>query len=60
MSKINIGFVGVGIMGKHIANYLLKVSDNFFIVQRNTENTRSFIKALPMVLMILFYTLITR
>jgi 3-hydroxyisobutyrate dehydrogenase len=31
-------------MGKHIANYLLKVSDNFFIVQRNTENTRSFIK----------------
>ena len=45
MSKINIGFVGVGIMGKHIANYLLKVSDNFFIVQRNTENTRSFIKS---------------
>ena len=25
MSKINIGFVGLGIMGKHIANYLLKI-----------------------------------
>ena len=32
MSNINIGFIGLGIMGKHIANYLLKISDNFYIV----------------------------
>ena len=44
MSKINIGFVGLGIMGKHIAKYLLKISNNFYIVQRNSSNTRDFIK----------------
>jgi len=44
MSNINIGFVGLGIMGKHIANYLLKISDNFYIVKRNSKNTRDFIK----------------
>ena len=44
MSNINIGFVGLGIMGKHIANYLLRISDNFYIVKRNSKNTRDFIK----------------
>jgi len=45
MSKINIGFVGLGIMGKHIANYLIKISSNFYIVRRNSKNTKNFIKA---------------
>ena len=44
MSKINIGFVGLGIMGKHIANYLLKNSSNFYVVKRNSKNTKDFIK----------------
>ena len=44
MSNFNIGFVGLGIMGKHIANYLLKISDSFYIVKRNSKNTRDFIK----------------
>ena len=44
MSNINIGFVGLGMLGKHIANYLLKISDNFYIVTRNSKNTRDFIK----------------
>ena len=45
MNKINIGFVGLGIMGKHIANYLIKISSNFYIVRRNSKNTKNFIKA---------------
>ena len=45
MSKINIGFVGLGIMGKHVASYLLKISDNFYVVQRNSNNTKNFIKS---------------
>ena len=44
MSNINIGFIGLGIMGKHIANYLLKISDNFYIVKRKSKNSRDFIK----------------
>lgn len=44
MSKINIGFVGLGIMGKHIANYLLKNSSNFYVIKRNSKSTKDFIK----------------
>ena len=42
MSNINIGFVGLGI-SKHIANYLLKIQQ-FYIVKRNSKNSRDFIK----------------
>ena len=44
MSKNNIGFIGLGIMGKHIANYLLKISSNFYVIRRNSKNTKDFIK----------------
>ena len=44
MNKINIGFVGLGIMGKHIANYLLKNSSNFYVIKRNSKSTKDFIK----------------
>ena len=44
MNKINIGFIGIGIMGKHIATHLLNISQNFNIISRKSKNTQEFIK----------------
>jgi len=44
MNKLNIGFIGIGIMGKHIATHLLNISQNFNIISRKSKNTKNFIK----------------
>lgn len=44
MNKLNIGFVGIGIMGKHIVTHLLNISKNFNIISRKSKNTQELIK----------------
>ena len=44
MNKLNIGFIGIGIMGKHIGTHLLNIAQNFNIISRNSKNTKEFIK----------------
>lgn len=39
MSK-NIGFIGIGIMGFHMASHLLKAEKNVHIINRDSPNTR--------------------
>ncbi len=44
MNKFNIGFIGIGVMGKYIAQHLLKISKNFRILFRKSKITQEFIK----------------
>ena len=44
MNRLNIGFIGLGIMGKNIAKYLLNISKNFYIIKRGSKNTREFLR----------------
>ena len=44
MNRLNIGFIGLGIMGKNIAKYLLNISKNFYIIKRESKNTREFLR----------------
>ena len=39
-----IGFIGLGIMGSNIASHLLKKYKNINIIQRNSVNTKKFLK----------------
>ena len=39
-----IGFIGLGIMGSNIATHLLKKYKNINIMQRNSVNTKKFLK----------------
>ena len=40
----NIGFIGLGIMGSNIASHLLKKYKSINIIQRNSINTKKFVK----------------
>ncbi len=44
MNKGNFGFIGIGVMGIHIANYLLRIVNNFNIIKRDSEKTLKFIR----------------
>ena len=39
-----IGFIGLGIMGGNIASHLLKKYKNINVIQRNSVNTKKFVK----------------
>ena len=36
----NIGFIGIGIMGYHIASHLLKAKKYVHIIERKSKNTQ--------------------
>ena len=40
----NIGFIGIGIMGYHIASHLLKAKKHVHIIERKSKNTQKFKK----------------
>ena len=40
----NIGFIGLGVMGSHIANHLIKAKKKIHIIRRNSYNTQKFLK----------------